>query len=113
MKENLVIRNGQHYDLRINGEWHDHQTSRDAWILLDTADLNADRMLESAITMPAPFSIEYRPSGRHRWWLNGNPAEVKWIRMMLRETGSDKECIDAIVRGHKLAYEVEQMVKCS
>jgi len=112
MKENLVIRDGLHFRLRVNGKWHDHQTLREAHCRLSCAGLDSHKMLASAISVPAPFDIEYRPRGRHRWWLNGNPVPVKCVKFMLSEVGCDKEVIEGIIRGHKRAYEIEHMTKC-
>jgi len=110
VKENIVIRDGLHFNLRVNDTWHKHQTWDDArWIFI-RANLDPYEMFASAITEPEPFEIEYRPKGRHRWWFNEHPVPVKCIKYMLSESGCSKEVVDAIIHAHKLAYEVEQ--KC-
>jgi hypothetical protein len=70
-------------------------------------------MLASAITVPEPFDIEYRPVGRHRWWFNGHPVGVAVIRYMLRDSGCKKDVIDAILHANKLIYDIERRMKCS
>ena len=112
MKQNLVIRDGRHFHLRVNGEWHKHQTWEEArWILI-LADLDPYKMLESAIKVSEPLDIEYRPLGRHRWWVNGRPVPVAWVRYMLRDSGCDKEVIDVILHANRLIYEVGRR-RCS
>ena len=111
MRNNLVIRDGRHFHLRINDQWHKHQTWDEArWILI-LADLDPYKMLESAIKVPKPFDVEYRPAGRHRWWLNGHPVPLACVKYMLRDSGCDKEVVDAILHANKLIYEVRK--RCS
>jgi hypothetical protein len=106
MKQNLVIRDGTYFHLRIDGQWHKHQTWEEARRLLILADLDPHKMLASAIKVSEPMDIDYRPVGRYRWWLNGRPVPVAWVKYMLREAGCDKEVVDVVLHANKLIYEV-------
>lgn len=112
MKENLVIRDGDHFHLHVNGQWHKHQTWDEARWILVLADLDPYKMLASAIRVPKPFDIDYQPVGRHRWWFNGHPVPVACVKYMLRDSGCDKEVIDAILHANKLLYQIKEM-QCS
>ena len=114
MKETVVIRDGNHYHLRINDQWHKHQTWDEArWILVQ-ADLDPYKMLASAITVPKPIEmdIDYRPIGRHRWWVNGKPVSVAVVKYVLREEGCSKEAIEAILHVNQVLYQIGRRLKC-
>jgi len=112
MKENLVIRDGNRFHLRVNGRWHKDQTWEEAHWILVLANLDPYKMLASAIKVPEPMDIEYKPVGRRRWWLNGNPVPVACVKYKLSEAGCDKEVIDAILHANKLLYQIKEM-QCS
>jgi len=112
-KEDLVLRDGEHFHLRLNGQWHRHQTWNDAWSLLVVAGLDPYKMLTSATNVHKPVDIQYRPAGRHRWWLDGHPVPLKCVRYMLRESGCNTEEIGAIIRANKSLYEIEQKTRSS
>ena len=110
--KDIVIRDGKHFHLRVNGHWHKDQTWEEARLILMSADLDPHKMLASAIKVPEPMDIEYRPLGRHRWWLNGHPVPVACVKYMLGEAGCNKEVIDAILHANKLLYRIKEM-QCS
>jgi len=106
MNHTLVIRDNGRFHLRINGQWHKRRTWDEARRLLVLAGLDPHKMLASAIKVSEPMDIDYRPVGRNRWWLNGRPVPIAWVKFMLRESGCDKQVIDVILHANKLIYEV-------
>lgn len=112
MNDPIVIRAPQdHYHVRLNGKWHENQTRHEAWCLLYDADYDPYPLLANPTIQPRVIeSIEYRPSGRHRWWVDGRPLPVKVVRYILRdECQCSKEQADLIIRAHKLCYECRQL----
>ena len=112
-KDPLVIKiAGDRYHLRLpDGTWHQYRSRQEAAVILFGANLNAYALLQNPIVEPTAVDVQYRPVGKHRWWANGIPMPLRYVKGLLREAGCNKETIGAIIRGEKLHWEIGQRVK--
>ncbi len=112
MNETMLIRFGDRYHLRIKGEWHKYRCWEEVRLLCLHSGYDPWTVLASAITLTDPVELEYRPDGRHKWFVNGRPQPVNIVRGMLREVGCNKEVIDAILHAEKLVYRIRELAQC-
>lgn len=113
MKEPLVIRIADdRYNLRLpDGTWHKSRSREEAAEILFCADLNAYALLQEPMVEHQLVDVEFKPLGRHRWWANGIPMPLRYVKCLLRENGCGKEAIDAIIHGAKLCYHAREWLR--
>lgn len=107
-----LIRMGDRYHLRIKGDLYKFLNWGEVQSLCVYAGYDPWTVLASAINLSDdPLDIEYKPVGRHKWWVNGKPHSVKIVRAMLRDTGCSSGVIDTILHGERLHYQIQEYLK--
>jgi hypothetical protein len=99
------------YHVRLpSGQWHKYRSRQEAAELLWGANLNAFKYLQDARELPKTIDVTYSPQGRHRWFANGVPMSLKYVKSMLRENGCTKEAIETILQCEKLIWKIKQLL---
>ena len=107
-----LIRMSGRYHLRIKGNLYNFLNWEEVHSTCVYAGYDPYTVLESAINLPDdPLDIEYKPIGRHKWWVNGKPHPVKIVRAMLQDIGCSSEVTCAILHGEKLQYQIQEYLK--
>jgi len=110
-KEPLLILDKRGYHVRVGGAWH-HGLTRDQSrrALLDAGidDHDAYLLLDSAAWWPEERQVEYRPCGRGRWLLDGQPVTREGAAWEYRKIGMTYREIRCLMRIQRLCCEIEQ-----
>ena len=111
MNEPIVILDSRGFHVRAGGTWH-HGLSREQSrrALLDAGIDTHDTclLLESPVWWPDPVEVEYRPTGRRHWLVDGVPVTKEGAAWIFRRVGLTHDETRHLMRIHQLAYEIEQ-----
>ena len=111
MNEPIVILDSRGFHVRAGGTWH-HGLSREQSrrLLLDAGIDTHDTclLLESPVWWPDPAEVEYRPTGRRHWLVDGVPVTKEGAAWIFRRVGLTHDETRHLMRIHQLAYEIEQ-----
>jgi hypothetical protein len=64
-------------------------------------------LLESAVWWPEPVEVEYRPTDRRRWLVDGRPVTKAGAAWVFRRVGLKHEEIRCLMRIQQHCYEIE------
>lgn len=103
--DTLVIRSNNLYHLRLNGVQHWGKSYEEAKCILQYAGFDPYVALASAIVLRDPYDIQYRPIGKHKWWIDNRPVPVNVVRFMLADIGCGKRTTNAILQAMKFCKE--------
>ena len=110
MNDTIVILDERGFHLRINGVWHHGLTREQSrWLLLVAGidDHDTCLLLDSAVWWPDPAEVQYRPTGRRRWTVDGRPVTRDGAAWEFRQLGMTHDEIARLLRIHRLCYEIE------
>ena len=106
--EPQVFRDDGDYIVHAGGHWRRCATYADA--VQCFSDLGCRMAADSALAYATRVhrcpDFSYRPVGRRRWMLDGNPVTVEVLRWALRQAGFWPEEIENWLRIERLLYEV-------
>jgi len=107
----LLILDDRGYHVRVGGVWH-HGLTRDQsrGALLDAGidDHDAYLLLDCAAWWPEPMEVEYKPTGRRHWLLDGQPVTKDGAAWEYRRIGMTFREIRCLMRIQRLCCEIEQ-----
>ncbi|HQI29262.1 MAG TPA: hypothetical protein PLT20_14345 [Sedimentisphaerales bacterium] len=107
----VLILDHRGYHIRVAGAWHHGLTREESRLLLLDAgidDHDACLLLESAAWWPKPMEVEYKPTGRRHWLLDGQPVTKEGAAWEYRRIGMTFREIRCLMRIQRLCYEIEQ-----
>lgn len=110
-KNPVLILDNRGWHVRVDGAWHHGLTREESRLLLLAAgidDHDAHLLLDGAAWWPEPKEVEYRPTGRRHWLLDGQPVTKEGAAWEYRRIGMTYREIRCLMRIIQLSYEAEQ-----
>lgn len=110
-KNPVLILDSRGCHVRVSGVWH-HGLSREQSrrVLLDAGidDHDTCLLLGCAAWWPEPMEVEYKPTGRRHWLLDGQPVTKEGAAWEYRRIGMTYREIRCLMRIQQLCYEIKQ-----
>jgi hypothetical protein len=110
-KEPVLILDSRGWHVRAGGVWHHGLTREESRLLLLASgidDHDAYLLLDSAAWWPEPMEVEYRPTGRRHWLLDGQPVTRAGAAWEYRRIGMTYREIRCLMRIEQLCYEIRE-----
>jgi len=111
VSETIVILDDRGFHVRADGTWHhglSREQSRRALLDAGIDEYDTCLLLDSPVWWPAEAEIEYRPTGRRRWLVDGVPVTKEGAAWVFRRVGLTCDETRHLMRIQQLIYEIKQ-----